>query len=148
MTQIRRLINPFIVLLICYLALFSVAEAGTRSLTAQLSAANEVPPASSNATGEAILELNERTSTVCWEISGTNLSSPAIMAHIHRGPAGVNGPVVVTLFNGPTQLPAQGCVEGVSQALLKEIRQKPALFYVNVHTVRFPNGEMRGQLNR
>ena len=40
-----------------------------------------------------------------------------------------------------------GCVS-VDRSLVKEIRQSPDEFYVNVHTADFPAGALRGQLSR
>ena len=77
------------------------------------------------------------------KISVTDLTSPVILAHIHQGAAGTNGPVVVDFMepvNGLT-----GCVH-TDASLIKQIRQDPAGFYVNVHTTTFPAGEVRGQL--
>jgi hypothetical protein len=157
MVQIKRL-NKVFVAVVCFLAFASVAQAGGRPLTAELSADNEVqtpdPTLLSDATGTANVELNQGLSRVCWRLTGSNLTSPMTAAHIHLGPAGTNGPVVIGFFGPPgttpppASLPAEGCVENVSGALIKRIRQNPAQFYVNVHTVLFPNGEMRGQLSK
>ena len=90
---------------------------------------------------------------LCFAIAVDNLGPPN-GAHIHRGPAGVNGGIVVAL--APPVAPANGnpgassgCVGGLSSALLNEIRLNPSLFYVNVHTGGrggFPGGAVRGQL--
>jgi hypothetical protein len=74
------------------------------------------------------------------------MSSPVIAAHIHRGAAGTNGPIVVP-FVAPTTGMSQGCVS-VADALLNEIRSDPGGFYVNVLTTAHPGGEIRGQLTR
>jgi hypothetical protein len=81
-------------------------------------------------------------------------------AHIHLGRPGQNGPVVATLFgpnrNGVTF--RSGVVRGTIRSgdlegplrglnirwLIREIERGNA--YVNVHTVRYPNGEIRGQI--
>lgn len=82
------------------------------------------------------------------------------VAHIHLGPVGVNGPVVVTLF-GPLRKPRsfeqaeftgvitredlEGPLAGRSlNTLLRKILLGKT--YVNVHTVQNPDGEIRGQI--
>ncbi|MDQ6422940.1 CHRD domain-containing protein [Paenibacillus sp. LHD-117] len=81
-------------------------------------------------------------------------------AHIHLGRPGQNGPVVATLF-GPSRQGVsfrRGVIRGTLRssdlvgplrgrsirALVREIERGNA--YVNVHTIRFPNGEIRGQI--
>lgn len=143
----RRVKTAALIVLFTVLSFGTVASAGGRPLTANLSSANEVqtPPVSSGASGTARIELNQGQETICWEITGTGLTGTPQAAHIHTGAAGQNGGVVVLFFGSATPLPASGCTS-VSADLIKEIRQSPELFYVNVHTQAFPNGEMRGQL--
>ncbi len=65
--------------------------------------------------------------------------------HIHQGAAGVNGDVVVDL----TELANQGQTSGrikIDPALAQDIVEDPAGFYVNYHTISFPQGAVRGQL--
>jgi hypothetical protein len=78
------------------------------------------------------------------------------MGHIHCGATGVNGPVGVTLvhepldsddrvrgsFTGPD--PGNGCGWTTLSQVLGAIASGDA--YVNIHTVNFPGGEIRGQL--
>jgi hypothetical protein len=151
----RRLNWYLVGTLFCFTALSSIAlAAGGRPLTAVLSAANETGDIASDATGTSRVELNQGLGTVCWEITGTNLEATVTAAHIHEAPAGADGAVVLGFFGPPTStpapssLPADGCVENVSQSLIKRIRQNPRGFYVNVHTTAFPGGEMRGQLSK
>jgi hypothetical protein len=72
--------------------------------------------------------------------------APATAAHIHRGPAGVAGPVVIPL-TPPTSGSSSNCVNA-DPDLIKEIRQNPEDFYVNVHNAPFPAGAIRGQLSK
>lgn len=145
-----RVLRSIVVVSILLVLLTGVGLAGGKPLHAELSAANEVqsPPVASGATGTADVALNQGQGAVCWQITASGLSSSPTAAHIHRGPAGVNGPVVVGLFGAGTTLPASGCTEGVSKELVKEIRENPDAFYVNVHTENYPGGEIRGQLSK
>jgi hypothetical protein len=121
----------------------SEASQGGRPLHATLLPENQVPPTASSGSGTALVTLNQGQGEVCWDISVRDLTSPVILAHIHRGAAGTNGPVVVDFMEPVNGL--NGCVHA-DAALIKEIRQDPADYYVNVHTTMFPGGEVRGQL--
>ena len=119
------------------------ASQGGRPLHATLLPENQVPPTASSGSGTALVTLNQGQGEVCWDITVEGLTSPVILAHIHQGAAGTNGSVVVDFMepvNGLT-----GCVRA-DPALIKQIRQDPGDYYVNVHTTMFPTGEVRGQL--
>ena len=127
-------------------------------LTARLSGANEVPPADPNGRGLAFVRTGRQR--VCFAVGWTGITPP-IFAHIHSGVAGTNGPVVVLFWDvpelvatgPPAELPATvsaaaGCVDDQDAAVLRDIRQQPGAYYVNVHTREFPGGAIRGQLRR
>ncbi len=98
-----------------------------------------------NATGTAVLRIRQDTSTVCYRLHAANVTLPTIAAHIHRGGAGVNGPVVVP-FNAPgADGNSSGCVAS-TPALVTEILGNFPGFYVNVHTKEHPAGAIRAQL--
>jgi hypothetical protein len=96
--------------------------------------------------------LTSPNTRVCWAITADNLAQiPTTAAHIHRGTAGLNGGVVVTLT--PPNAPAagnpgtsSGCTNAPT-AIINQIRLDPTSFYVNVHNGNFPNGAIRGQLH-
>jgi hypothetical protein len=77
--------------------------------------------------------------------------APPTAGHIHVGPAGVNGMVVVPFFAGA--LPASvngfaGTVTGVDPKLVRAINRGPRGYYTNLHNADFPVGAVRGQLFR
>jgi hypothetical protein len=128
------------------------SDEDTENFIATLTGAAEVPPTGSTATGSATIERDGNTVTFDVEVSGI---TAVTMAHIHSGAAGVNGPIRVNLFLGPTTGALTGQlvegsfstsdVMGISyEALLAELRAGTA--YVNVHTTAFPAGEIRGQV--
>jgi hypothetical protein len=133
-------------LLVLVAALFATnAGAGGRPLHATLTGAAEVPgPGDPDGTGKARIRLNQGQRKVCFRLSWENIATPTA-AHIHIGPPGDFGPVVVPLFTAPTE---SGCVNGVARSLIKNIRKHPGRYYVNIHTGDFPDGAIRGQLSK
>lgn len=118
-------------------------EGSGRPFETNLSGAAEVPgPGDPDGSGTARLRLNAGQRMVCWQVTWMDIEDPTA-AHIHRGPAGVAGPVVV-----PLSPIAGGCASGVDRGLIREILVDPAAFYVNVHNEEFPAGAIRGQLSR
>jgi len=153
--------RPLVALVVFATLLMSLpALAGGRPLTTELSADTEAPPVTveSDATGSAHVTLNQGQGEVCFEIEASGFTSDILFAHIHIAPVEMPGPVVVTLFDpgapGPdVTLPADtgffsDCVEGVDGDLIKDIRQNPAGYYINIHTTMNPAGEIRGQLTK
>lgn len=123
------------------------ATQGGRPLSATLTGAAEVPgPGDPDGAGTAHVTLNQGQGEVCYELSVTDIA-PASAAHIHRGSAGSSGGVAVPL-SPPTSGSSSGCVSGVDKDLIKDIRQNPDAYYVNVHNAEFPPGALRGQLSK
>jgi CHRD domain len=118
------------------------AFAAPQNFTANLSGSNEVPPGNAGMTGKATVTVDSSTGQVCAKVT-TNVTG-AVAMHIHKGAAGANGPVVVTLdikaING-----ANTCVT-VTPAIASAVAAAPAGHYVNIHTPAAPGGATRGQL--
>jgi hypothetical protein len=122
-----------------------------RPLATHLEPGQEVAPfvGVPGASGHAALRLNPGQEQICVDMAtdGVDLQ----LAHIHEGPAGENGPVVVDLTPLIDGDAALGCVE-VDRATVRDIIRRPADYYVNVHegfppTDAFFRG-IRGQLSR
>lgn len=112
----------------------------TTTFVANLTGNSEVPPNASTATGTATLVLNEDTNkfTITVPYSGV----AATDAHIHKGAVGVSGSAVFpfTVTASPLTL------TDVTLTAQQEADLKAGLYYVNIHSVAFPDGEIRGQL--
>jgi len=90
--------------------------------------------------------LVDRGQTFCFGITVTGLDTP-ILAHIHKGRRGENGPIVIPLTppSGGDPGASSGCVSA-DPNLLADISKHPKRYYANVHTNAFPGGAVRGQL--
>jgi CHRD domain len=80
--------------------------------------------------------------TLTWKLTFSHLSGPAVAAHIHSGKKRKAGPVIVPLC-GPCKSSSAGSKK-VSAAVVKALQGGDT--YVNVHTSKNPNGEIRGQI--
>ena len=122
------------------LGLSAVCFAQTSSFTAALSGRNEVAPNASTATGATAVTINPSNGALFWSTNSSIAQSAVTGHHIHRGAAGVNGPVVVNFASAYT-----GTIN-IGTTLAAEIVGNPGNFYVNLHTAAFPAGEIRAQL--
>lgn len=133
------------ILLVSLLALSAcdMPSTDTTKLTAALSAASEVPPINSKASGEADIHIDVKDYKLSWTIKYSDLSGVVTGAHFH-GPAmaGVNADVVVPI-NGDLSSPIKG------EAILTAEQSAQLLegkWYINLHTATHPDGEIRGQV--
>jgi CHRD domain len=145
--SLAMLVTGVVVVVLALAGLAAAADSG-RPLTTTLTGAEEVPPADPDATGQAKLTLNQGKNEVCFDISWADVDGAVFAGHIHVGPAGTNGPVVVTLLSGSFAGTdsVSACIPNVDAELIKAIRKDPDAYYVNVHSVTFPGGAVRGQL--
>ena len=122
----------------------SFALAETVTFSAELSGANEVPPNDSAASGLATVTFDTDTRMLSWSITYEEMSGPVIGSHIH-GPAGegVNAGILVGLE--PDLSPMEGSVE-INDEQAGHILNGET--YINLHTEKYPSGELRGQLLR
>ena len=151
-----------------YLLFFSVivilssigvaAEKAVRSFSADLTGSNVIPVSKTTARGEAAFQLKD-SGEMSYKLTVTDIQNAAA-AHIHEGEKTRNGPPVVLLFTGPKKsgkfsgLLSEGVI--TPDKMIGSLRGKPikALAdmivkgdaYVNVHTDKYPDGEIRGQI--
>jgi hypothetical protein len=147
----------------------ALRAADTEVFTATLLGDNEVPPI--NSQGQASFRM-EIGSTITFTLTFSGLSAPLLVAHLHFAPTKVAGGVMIFLCGGDSQ-PAcpvgpsgtitgtitaanvvavmlgnvnQGIDAGDLTSALEAVREGNA--YANMHTTKFPGGEIRGQVKR
>jgi hypothetical protein len=120
-----------------------------RDLMAKMSGGQEVPKAGDpDGKGTAKIDLDEDERRVCYTLTWENIEKPDL-AHIHKGKRGVAGPIVVTLFDKEQRGDsASDCVDDVRKELIEDILEHPEQYYVNIHNKKFPDGAIRGQLEK
>lgn len=139
----RKIVLIALVLAVVGLALPAVG--GGRPFTVEMTGAAERPgPGDSDGSGTANITLNQGLGEVCFDITVSGVDT-ILAAHIHEAPVTDPGPVVVS-FDVPTN-GLNGCV-AADPELIKEIRQNPGDYYVNVHNAAFPAGALRAQLEK
>lgn len=122
-------------------------------------------PVSSSASGSFEATIDDTGSEIDFTLTYANLEAPVLFAHIHFGQRSVNGGVAAFLCGGGgkpacpqsgtvtgTVMPAdvvgpagQGIAAGEFDELVAAIRAGRT--YANVHSTKFPPGEIRGQIN-
>jgi hypothetical protein len=112
-------------------------------LHAQMVGEREVPPGDPNGFGRATIILIP-PDTICYTLTAHRIA-PATAAHIHFGPPGVAGPIVVPLAP-PTYGVSGGCTSADPE-VVANIAANPFVYYVNVHNDPYPLGAIRGQLH-
>ena len=114
------------------------------TLEAHLTGEQEEPgPGDPNGSGDAVVKVYK--ARVCYTLEVRRIA-PATAAHIHLGLRGEAGPIVAEL-KPPTDGSSSGCV-AVPRALSLELKEHPGRYYVNVHNDPYPDGALRGQLER
>jgi hypothetical protein len=135
---------------------------------ARLNGYNEVP-ATISTTGEGSFRARIRSDGIHYTLRYEDLEADALFAHIHFGQQHVaTGGNIIAFLCGGGDKPAcparEGTVEGVIDAadvigpaaqgieagsLSEAVRAlRKGAVYVNVHSTRWPAGEIRGQVNK
>lgn len=117
----------------------SMANAEMINFSAELNGASGVPPTDSAATGKVDVALDTEAKTVTWSVTSDGLSGEPTASHIH-------GPASPTEAAGP-QIDTLATAAGTAPISDEQIADLTAgKYYYNVHTAKYPDGEIRGQL--
>ncbi len=126
--------------LVAVVAMGSAAHAEMLKFHADMVASEETPPVDSKGKGTADFTVDTDTKKISWVVKSEGLTGDVTAAHIH-GPAAVGE-------KAPPEIDmSKAIMEGnadITDAQLADI--KAGKTYVNLHTAKFPDGEIRGQL--
>jgi hypothetical protein len=142
-----KLVSLLGALVVCALALSALSVAATRTTvwTAALSSGQEVPrQVVKDTAAHGLFKGTLSGSKLSWKLTFAKLTGPAIAAHIHMAAKGVSGNVVVPLCAGTSCKSGLTGTATLTPALMAAFKKHD--LYVNVHTTKNPNGEIRGQL--
>ena len=137
-----RIQNSGVVAALAVSMMFAAAasQAEMVKFTTEMTGAAQVPPNESAATGTAEITLDTEAKTVTWLYTHEGLSGDMTASHIH-------GPATVTEAAGPVIDTTGETMEGSAAITDAQVAELMAgMFYFNVHTEKFPDGEIRGQL--
>ena len=153
----RRSLMAVLTLAIILGLMIPLSARQTKNFQAHLSGGQEVPAVDSGGQGQAIFKVDG--DQVHFKLITANLNE-ITQAHIHCGPAGDNFPVLVFLFgfvaggvdnNGVLNsgtFTADDFLPTCGFTSIDDLVEAMATgnAYVNVHTLDFAGGEIRGQI--
>jgi hypothetical protein len=142
-----------------------------KKFRAELKGFEEIPTLSTPGTGRFEARLSHDGLSVDYELEYQDTEADVLQAHIHLGAPAFNGGIMVflctNLGNGPAGTPlcpatggtvegtftaaevvgpaGQGIAPGEFEEVIRALQAGAA--YANVHTVKYPGGEIRGQIN-
>lgn len=111
-------------------------------LSGTLSGAQEAPPATTAGSGTVTATFDKATNKLSYEVIYSGLSGPARAGHFH-GPAAMGQNAGIALGFADANSPIRG------EATLTAAQAADLLagrWYVNIHTQRYPGGEIRAQV--
>ncbi|MGB3165243.1 MAG: CHRD domain-containing protein [Alteraurantiacibacter sp.] len=114
--------------------------------SAELIGRNETRIGDPDGYGTAEISFADELTRVCWDLNDLSGLGPITGAHLHRGAAGSDGPIVLP-FRQATEGGWRGCSSDTAW-VQRAFDEGLSNYYVNVHTVEYPNGAIRGQLRQ
>lgn len=114
-------------------------------ITVMLSGTQEVPAVATAITATANFAVNFDTGAVSGTMTFTGLTSAVTTANFDQAAAGVNGPVILALTGGAGSTSGAWTISGtLTPSELTSLGSDG--LYLNIHSVNFPSGEIRGQV--
>jgi hypothetical protein len=117
------------------------------TFSGNLSGAQEVPANASTAKGFGVVTLTNNETQVLVALNFSGLGSNQTAAHIHSpGAPGVNAPIILNIGSRGTTFGnfTPQAFMSVTPAQVADL--KAGLWYFDVHSAVFPEGEIRGQI--
>lgn len=147
-----------------WLALAEPGKSQANSFKTSLSGYQEVPAVFTAGHGTLRLTISDDETKILYELTYDDLNFAPSAAHVHFGLPATNGAVLFSLCGTPVACPPNGQkisgtvvaadikgadpINGIlAGEMAKAIRAiRDGATYVNVHTTRFPGGEIRGHI--
>jgi hypothetical protein len=153
-----------------YVASFTASLTAEQEMTASTSQAQaSTTEVSTAGSGTGIFSVTADNQLINYEVTAQNLSSAVTAAHLHCAPLGQSGQIIVPLMNTSSSSPQENqgtnsvtfsgsilasdilpaaisCNPNIKTTAQLVQAMREGEIYVNVHTVNFPMGEIRGQL--
>lgn len=120
----------------------SMTGASKVRLSGTLSGAQEVPPTTTAGTGTVTATFDKATNKLSYEVVYSGLTGPARAGHFH-GPAAMGQNTGVASGFADVSSPIRGEVTLTAAQAADLLAGR---WYVNVHTQRYPGGEIRAQV--
>lgn len=148
----------YLIIFLLAVSLATSSFAAEKSFKTILSGSESIPAVETMAKGDSTFTLIKDGKALSYYVTVSDIEN-VTAAHIHLGKKGENGPPVALItkekragtFSGTlaegtiTKNELMGPMMGKSvEDLVKEIKKGDA--YLNVHTDKYPNGEIRGQI--
>ena len=148
----------YLIILLLVVGLATYSFAAEKSFKAMLVGSESVPAVETMAKGDATFTVIKDEKALSYYVTVSDIEN-VTAAHIHLGKKGENGPPVALIsnekragkFSGTlaegtiTKKDLMGSMKDKSvEDLIKKIKKGDA--YLNVHTDKYPNGEIRGQI--
>ncbi len=139
----RKILVATVVALVLPTFVLAAGQAMSPVVSAKLKGSNEAPvKGDPDATGFVVVTFKAAKGMACWKFKNVGRIGTPTAAHIHKGPKGVSGPVVIPF--GATYK-ASGC-QTAPKNVIEAIETNPNRYYVNIHNAKYAGGALRGQL--